>query len=132
MALDRSKLKELENNKVINVSYKDEYEDITSYNFIFHDDKIFMDSSHGELFVATIDDIDISDIPNWKDIKRWYRRFGINIICYILDNDGQDSDIFSEWFDEDYKLYIGLGERDEDGDILNWIMNSTFTISDYC
>ena len=132
MALDRSKLVELENSKVVNVSYTDEYEDVISYNFIFRDSKIFMDSSlNGELYVADIDDIDISDIPNWNDIKRWYRRFGINIICYIINNNSQDYEAFEEWYKYDYKLFIGLAERDEDGNIEEWIAESNFIIEDY-
>jgi hypothetical protein len=132
MALDRSKLVELENSKVVNVSYTDEYEDVISYNFIFRDSKIFMDSSlNGELYVADIDDIDISDIPNWNDIKRWYRRFGINIICYIINNNSQDYEVFEEWYKYDYKLFIGLAERDEDGNIEEWIAESNFIIEDY-
>ena len=51
MALDKSKLKELENSKVINVSYKDEYEDVLSYEFVFHDGQVFMNSSSsGEIY----------------------------------------------------------------------------------
>lgn len=130
MSLDKSKLKELEDNKMICISYTDEFDDVMQYDFVFNDDKIFMDSSHGQLFVANIDDIDVSDIPNWKDIKRWYRRFGANIIKFILENKGIDYKVFKEWYDEDYKLYIGIAETCDIG-VDYWIAESNVILSDY-
>lgn len=131
MALDKTKLKELEDNKMITISYTDEFDDVMEYDFIFNDGKIFMESSeNGNLFVANIDDIDVSDIPNWKDIERWYRRFGVNIIKYILENKGIDYKVFKEWYDEDYKLYIGVGELCGIG-VDYWLAESNVILSDY-
>ena len=130
--LDKSKLKELDSSKVISVYWNNEWDDVTVYNFIFHDNKIFMDSSNnGEIYITDIDDIDIHNIYNWKTIERWYRRFGIEIICHILENDLQDVGIFYECYENDTKMFIELGERDENGNILEWIAESTFIISDY-
>lgn len=126
MALDKTKLKELENFKVINVSYKDEYDDVIAYDFVFHDDKVYMDSSYGEIYIADIDEIDTHDIPNYKDISRWYIRFAMNILDYIMENDGEDADVFREWYGEEYKLFFGLGKRDEDGDLEEWISTSGY------
>lgn len=127
MSLDRSKLKELENNKVINISYKDEYEDVLSYEFVFHDDKVFMNSSSsGEIYIADINEIDNNDIINYKDIKRWYRRFAMNILDYIMEENRQDADTFREWYEYEYKLFIGLAERDEEGDIVGWISDGDY------
>lgn len=129
---DKNKLKELDTSKVICVSWKNEWDDVMAYNFIFHDNQIFMDSSNcGEIYIADIDDIDTNNIYNWKSINRWYRMFGIEIVCHIINNDLQDVEIFEECYDNDTKLLVQLGERDEDGNILEWIAESHFLISDY-
>ena len=116
---------------MICISYTDEFDDVMQYDFIFYDGKIFMESSNnGNMFVANIDDIDVSDIPNWKDIERWYRRFGVNIIKSILENTGIDYKIFKEWYDEDYKLYIGIAELCGIG-VDYWLAESNVILSDY-
>lgn len=127
--LDKNKLKELEDDKFIYLSYIDEYENVISYTFIFHDAKIFMDSSNnGEIFIADMSDINVSNIYNYDDIQKWYRKLGNNIIRYIIDNNAQDADIFIEWHKKRFPLSIGLGVKDKDGNVLEYIAEDKFII----
>lgn len=130
--LDKSKLKELDASKVICVSWKNDWDDIIAYYFVFNDNKIYMESSsNGNIYIADINDIDTSNINNWKTINRWYRMFGIEIVCHIIVKKLQDAEIFEECSDNDIKLTVSLGERDNEGNILEWITSSKFEIGDY-
>lgn len=130
---DSSKLKELEDHKLISITWKDDWGEIVAYDFVFNEGHVFMQSSNnGMIFVCDYTDMRIDRMRNYKDIKRWYREFAIELVIYIVksEDDNIDSFVFRECWVNNTILRVHLGICNDYGDIVEWIADSKFLIDD--
>ena len=130
---DSSKLKELEDHKLISITWKDDWDEIVAYDFVFKEGQVFMQSSNnGIIFVCNYTDMRIDRMRNYKDIKSWYREFAIELVIYIAksEDDNIDSFVFRELWANNTMLGVHLGIYNDYGDIVEWIAESKFLIDD--
>jgi hypothetical protein len=91
------------------------------YYFKFHDNQIFMDSNHGEIFIDTLDNCCFRR-EEMLDVSEWYREYGINLVCHIVYKNLQDADVFEEIAEENKRMSIYLFDTEKE----KTIASSTF------